>query len=88
MLHFKVYCIPLIRCSDSKNFFQIIIITPTGVLQGLYNGGIESCYKNASFSIGEWKFVIKKIFAYNFLGKQAQVLKFFVQNSMELKFNM
>ena len=38
-----------------------IIITPKGVPQGLYNGGIESYYKNASISIGGWKVVIKKL---------------------------
>ena len=32
---------------------------PKGVPQGLYNGVIESYYKNASISIGGWKLVIE-----------------------------
>ena len=44
---------------EKKTFFQIIIIAPKGVPQGLYNRGIESYYKNASISIGGWKVVIK-----------------------------
>ena len=42
--------------------FQTIIIIPKGVVEGFYNGWIDSYYKTASLSIGGWKIVFLKLF--------------------------
>ena len=58
------------------------------MLEGLYNGGIDSRYKNASLSIGGWKIVIKNCFVYNFLRIRAHNLPLLVQNFVAIKLNI
>ena len=58
------------------------------MIEGLYNGGIDSRYKNASLSIGGWKTVIKNCFVYNFLHIRAHKLPLLVQNFVAIKLNI
>ena len=59
-----------------------------GVLEGLYDGGTDSRYKNASFSIGGWKTAIKNCFVYNFIRIRAHKLPLLVQNFVAIKLNI
>ena len=50
------YTLLKIKCKTTF-FLQIINLILKGVLEGLYYGGIESSYYNASLSIGGWNMV-------------------------------
>ena len=69
-----------------KMFFQTIIIIPKGVLEGFYNGWIDSYYKNASLSIGGWKTVFFLLFLKSALKIENRFTSFYMQNVLQKGF--
>ena len=69
-----------------KMFFQTFIIIPKCVLEGFYNGWIDSYYKNASLSIGGWKTVFLKLFFKSALKIENRFTSFYMQNVLQKGF--